>query len=265
MRKEALGFLMVMLKSSSCTKETLDFSSDNPIDIVLSNDWVENSVDAVQTEVWYRVAIGTEVSQVIVEWAELDFHGKSRDYTADIIVDAYWLDGETEYFVDNNNGYGEDSRLISASSTSGLLLRVRMNNNTPGTYALKVIEKEDGGEVELVEINVGSDWASYNITEGETLGFLVKGGKEDQELNVQWSEFDSPEEGFSADIKGSVFMLDQTTEYKIVDNGKSFIGKDASHSDNPKAIKLDKGETDFVVIITLNDPTKTGNFAIQIK
>ena len=265
MKKILLGILLAVLIISSCTRENLDFGIENPIDIELSSNWVEGALDDVQSEFWYRVAIGSEVNQVYIEWSELDYHGNSRDYTADVMIDAFWLDGETEYFIDKNNGYGEDARLISTSSSAGLLIRVRMNNDIPGTFALKVYEKETGGELELININVGTEWSDYSIADGETIGFLVSGGMTDQEIKIQWSEFDSPETGFTADIKGSVFMLDQTTEYKIVDNGKSFIGKDSSHSDNPKAIRLDKEETEFIVIITLNDPTKPGNFSIQMK
>jgi hypothetical protein len=268
MKKTIRFFLVastVLLSLGSCTKEKLNFGFENPIDIELSSQWIDGEVTDVQNEIWYRVEIGTEVSQIMIEWTEKDYHGPSRDYTADILVDAYWLDGETDYFLGSDIGYGSDAKLISLSQSSGLLIKVRLNNNTQGTFGLKVYEKENSDNLELIPLTVGNDWYQTEIGEGENLGFLVSGGVAGQEVIIQWAEFDSPESGYTADIKGSVFMLDMETAYLIVDNGKSFLGKDASHSDNPKSIKLDSGETDFVIIVSLNNLTKPGSFALQVK
>ncbi|MEA1877363.1 MAG: hypothetical protein U9N86_10905 [Bacteroidota bacterium] len=255
----------ILIATVSCTKDELDHGFEHPKDVELSNDWLEDSLNVVQNEVWYRYSIGPEVGQVYVEWSEKDYHGPSRYYSADIIVDAYWLDGEAEYFISEDNGYGADAKLINVSSESGLLIRVRLKDNYEGNYGLKVYEKNSSAEIELIELNVGDDWYESTINEGETLGFLLKKGVADQEVSINWAEFNSPEEGYTADIKGSVYKLDQETAYLITDNAKNFVGKDKSHSDNPKTIILDQGETEFIVLISLNDPLKPGSFAIQIK
>lgn len=249
----------------SCTKEDLDHGFEDPKDVELSTDWLEDSLSETQKEIWYRYSIDPDVSSVYIEWSEKDYHGSSRDYSADILVDAYWLDGETGYFTDEDNGYGADVQQINVSSGSGLLIRVKLNELLTGTYGLKVYEKSGSGEIELIELHVGDGWYDGTIAEGETLGFLIKGSSANQELVINWAEFNSPEDGYSADIKGSVYKLDQETAYLIADNAKSFVGKDKSHSDNPKSIVLDQGETEFVVLISLNDPSKPGNFALQIK
>ncbi len=258
----AAGFFLMI---SSCTKEELNQSFENPIDLELSVEWLEDSVSQEQTEIWYRCAIGSDVSQVIVEWSELDFHGSSRNYTGDVLVSAFHLDGETSYFLDEDNGYGIDSHLINLSAETGLLIRVKKKEEFSGTFALKAFEKINSEEIVLTEVEVGDSWLEGTIGSGEILGYRIKGGLEGQELIVQWSEFDSPEQGFTADIKGSVYRLDQETPYVQAENGKNFEGKDSSHSDNPKSIVLDAGETEFIVIISLNDPSKPGSFAIQVK
>lgn len=255
----------ILLITFSCTKEDLDHGFEDPKDVELSTDWLEDSLSITQNEIWYRYSIGPDVSAVFVEWSEKDYHGSSRDYTADILVDAFCLDGETGYFTDEDNGYGADAQQINVSSGSGLLIRVKLHEDMTGAYGLKVYEKSGSGDIELIELYVGGEWHDSTIAEGETLGFLIKGSSANQELSINWAEFNSPEEGYSADIKGSVYKLDQETAYLIADNAKNFVGKDKSHSDNPKSIVLDQGETEFIVLISLNDPSKPGNFAIQIK
>jgi len=260
-----LFFTCILIATVSCTKEELNHGIEHPKDMVLSTDWEEDSLNEIQNEVWYRYSIGPEVGHVYVEWSEMDHHGSSRDYSADIIVDAYWLDGETGYFTEEDNGYGADAKLISVSSGSGLLIRVRLKDNYEGTFGLKVYEKSGPAEIELIELHVGDEWHDYTIAEGETLGFLIKGSSADQEVIINWAELDSPEEGYTADIKGSVYQLDQETAYLIADNAKNFIAKDKSHSDDPKSIVLDQGEAEFIVLISLNDPSKPGSFALQFK
>jgi hypothetical protein len=250
---------------TSCTKDALDHGYENPIDLELSTEWYEDNFDGVQNEIWYRVDIGDVVSQVYIEWSEKDYHGSSRNFTAEVSVDAYWLDGDSEYFVDKDKGYGADARLVNLSTESGLLVRVRNLNEAPGTFALKIYEKEQVSEIELVEIVIGQDWHTADIAEGEILGFLVTGGVESQEVIVQWAEHDSPEEGYTADVKGSVYKLDMESSYKIAGSDKNFSGKDNSHSDNPKGVILDQGENNFVILISLNDFLKEGSFAIQAK
>lgn len=265
--KLRLAFIVAItvITVSSCSKEEIIDPIDNPVDIELSSEWEEGILDSENSEIWYRVQIGEDVNQVYIEWSEKDFHGPSRDYSADIIVDAYWLDGETEYFVDKNNGYASSVKLISVSSGSGLLIRVKGHENEIGSFALKVYEKDEAGEIELIELNIGDDWHVTNIAVGEILGFLIKGGSIDQNVKIQWAELYSPGSEYTAEIKGSVYMLDLETPYLQSDNGKNFIGKDKSHYTNPKSIILDQGETEFVILINLNDPSKPGSFAIQAK
>ncbi len=263
--KYVLYTIILIQLISGCKKETLDKGFENPVDLELSTNWSEFSLNSQQTEAWYRFNIDEEVSQAFVEWSERDYHGDSRDYTADIIVDAYQLDGETAYFTGEDIGYGTSARLISVNSASGLLLRVSAKDKSYGSFAIKVYEKGSSDDLILTELTIGDDWYNASIAEGESMGFIIKGGAQNQRVIVQWAEYNSPEDGYSADIKGSVFQLDKETIYKIADNPKNFAGKDKSHSDNPKAIILDKGETEFIVLISLNDSTKPGSFAIQVK
>ena len=257
--------LILVQLVAGCKKEKLNQDFDNPVDLELSTNWSEFSLNDQQSEAWYRFNIGTEVSKVFIEWSEKDHHGDSRVYTADIIVDAYQLDGETAYFTDIDTGYGASAILINLDSNSGLLLHVSSKDKSYGSFAIKVYEKGSSGDLELVELSIGDEWYNASVAEGETLGFIIKGGAQNQEVVIQWAEYNSPEDDFTADIKASVFQLDRETVYKIAGNGKNFAGKDKSHSDNPKAIVLDRGETEFVVLISLNDSTKPGSFALQVK
>jgi len=79
---------------------------------------------------------------------------------------------------------------------------------------------------------------------------------------IIWAEAGSPESGFTADIMGSVFKSDGTTLYKIVDNGKDFLNKSNSASDNPKAITVDA--VDKIVKIQITKETAVGTFAIKV-
>lgn len=253
-----------LLLWSSCVKEEIASNYENPVDLVLSTTWIEDTINAVDEEIWYRVEIGSEVTQVYVEWSEKGLHGSSRNYTANIQVDAYQLDGSTSYFEGVDSAYGSAAQRVNLNTTWGLLIRVKVKDGLTGTYALKVFEESGNATGEKIDYSLGSGWLDQEILSNEILTYRVIGGLTDQQIVVQWAEFDSPENGYTADIKASVYMLDGITPYIILDNGKNFVGKDKSHSDSPKAILLNQGENEFLVRVSLNDSSKPGTFALQI-
>jgi hypothetical protein len=140
---------------------------------------------------WYKVTAEETFTTLYVEWAELDNHGEDRNYTADIKVSAYKLDGETPYFEQKDNGYKASKKTLELSTEKQILVKVELNDVTkPGTFALRSTGI-GAVDVEYIQINVGDDWYEASITEGEIVGFNVDCTGASN-VQVIWVEADSP-------------------------------------------------------------------------
>ena len=82
-------------------------------------------------------------------------------------------------------------------------------------------------------------------------------------IEVIWAEVDSPEEGYTANVMGSVFKNDGETPYKQYGRDDDFLNKNNSHSDNPKAVEVDTEEDEIRIHIT--EAGSEGTFAIIVR
>ena len=232
-----------------------------PVELTLGADWHIDTLSSASQEKWYRVNAPTS-QKLYVEWAESEYQGTGYNHTADIKVSAYKLNGEDLYFEEENNGYGADAKLVSLTDEASILIKVTANT-TIGTFGIKVYET-GLANIEYTEINAADEWITdLSIEVGETQGFLVD-AQGAEALEIVWAEYNSPESGYVADIKGSVYKMDGETPYTQRDNGKIFVAKDKSHSDNPKSIEVDQAEGKIKVHIQLNDDEKPGSYALKI-
>jgi len=246
----------------SCTTENEPEAdpTETAVTIQADNQWVEDSLLTSQVK-WYHIT-GTETfTTLYIEWAEADFHGTSKSYSSDIQVSAYHLDGERAYFENQNTGYGTEALSISLDSEKEVLLKVELNDAArPGTYAIR---STGTGPVNLeyTDLPVQDIWFTDSIETGQVKGYLVDCG-EVSEVEIIWAEVDSPESGYTAEIMGSVFHLDGETPYQILDNGKDFLVKNNSHSDNPKAVEVNATEKKIKIHIEVN--SLQGTYAIKV-
>lgn len=246
----------------SCSKDDDNNPINDPIPTVIQadNEWHTDSL--VKGEIkWYKVMGDPTFVTLVVEWSEADYHGTSKSFTADIKVSAYHLDGVTPYFENKDNGYGENAKSMELSAEKEVLVKVELNDETrPGTFAIKSTGTT-ANEVTYETLTISNTWTETTIAEGQVKGFQVDcTGK--AQVYIIWAEAGSPESGYTADLMGSVFKSDGTTLYKIVDNGKDFLNKSNSASDNPKAIAVDA--SDKIVKILIAKETAVGTFAIKV-
>ena len=252
------GFLLVF---SSCSKEDTE-PEKLPLELNADNTWMEGEISPDEI-IWYKVIADESFTILYVEWAEADYHGQSRSYTSDIKVSAYQLDGLTPYFENIDIGYGQKTRSFPFADEPEVLLKVEINDITkPGTYAIRSTGTGDEGDIVYHELNPGIEWTDTTISEGESHGYLVD-CSDHIRVKIIWAEADSPEEGYSADIKGTVLYLDGESPYTDLGNGKEIVNKNKSHSDDPKTIEVDPTEKKFKIHISVN--TVPGTYALKIE
>jgi len=116
--------------------------------------------------------------------------------------------------------------------------------------------------IEYTELTLGAEWLDATIEAGNTLGFFVKYDTENI-IEVIWAEVDSPEEGYTANVMGSVLKKDGETPYKQYGKDDDFLNKNKSHSNNPKAVEVDHSENKIKIHITENG--SAGTFAIKVR
>lgn len=265
--RNAFKWLFILMASSSlfisCTDDDDDDSNkDEPTVIQSDNQWFEDEITAGQ-ELWYKVVADETFTTLYVEWAEADAHGEDRDYSANIQVSAYMLDGETIYFEDKDSGYKDKIKSLSLDSEKQVLLKVTLTDAAQvGTFAIR---STGTGVVDLeyIDLSIEDSWTEGEIAEGETIGYVVDCGDVEQ-VKIIWAEFDSPEssDGFTADIVGSVFHKDGETTYKDVVKDKEFLNKNKSHSDDPKIVAVDATEGKIKIHISVG--TQAGTYAIKV-
>ncbi len=249
---------------SKCQKETPVDPFEHPTDLDLSTEWHKDEVSLEKTVIWYRINVPADVTKLNVEWTDLSQQATDQNFSAEIQVSAYALDGKTAYFEASKSGYGADMKQISLSSTDGLLLKVESLEHSYGSFGIKVFESNTIGDLVPIILSLGEGWNDFQIELGEILAFEVPLDQAPDILRIVWAEYNSPETGYTADIKGSVYKEDGETAYKDLGNGKSIVGKDKSHSDNPKEIQVIEGQSKLLILISLNDAAKPGSFGIKV-
>lgn len=253
-----LVFLAHLAIITSCEKETDPVNQ--PVDLAADNQWYEDEILTDET-LWYKVSGEATWNTIYIEWAEADYHGIDRSYSADIKVSAYMLDGITAYFEDNDNGYGDKNKAITLDAETGVLLKVEINDSArPGTFAIRAT---GAGvlNVTYTELALGDTWTAGTIADGEVKGYTVDCG-DNEKVAIVWAESDSPEAGYNSEIRGSVFKWDGVTPYKDLTNNKDILNKNKSHSDDPKTILLDPSEKKIKIHLEVN--TLPGTYAIKV-
>lgn len=233
---------------------------DEPTEMVADNVWVEDIIyDAAIF--WYKVTCDVGSTTAYVEWAEYGAHGEDRDYTADVMISTYQLDGITPYIEDKDNGYGEKAKSFAlANNETEFLIKVTQGETwKDGTFALRA-KATSVITVEYADLEISETWTDGTIAEDEILGFKVKYSGE-KKLAVIWAEVDTPESGYDADVMVSVLKTDGITPYKDVDKNKDMLDKNKSHSDDPKYILTDADEKNFKIHVKNATP---GKFAIKV-
>jgi len=253
--------LVLTLLIASCEKDDNDlFQDKQPIELIADNNWLEDEISEVETR-WYKVSGEAIFNTLFVEWAELENHGESRSYSADIKVSAYMLDGETPYFEEKNNGYGGSIKTVSLENEIDILLKVELNDPTkPGTFAIRATGTGTV-EVDYIDLSLGDNWTQSSIESDEIIGYKVDCGQA-KKIAIVWAEADSPENGYTAEIKGSVFHKDGETIYKDLEGGKDILNKNKSHSDDPKIIEVNQDDKAIKIRIEVN--SFPGTFAIKV-
>ena len=239
-----------------------DFESPEvtPTEITADNKWVEDIIyDAAIF--WYKVTCESGSTTAYIEWAEFGAHGEDRDYTADVMISAYQLDGVTPYIEDKDNGYGEKAKSFAlANNETEFLIKVTQGETwKDGTFALRA-KATAVITVEYADLEISETWTDGNIAKDEILGYKVKYSGE-QKLAIIWAETETPEAGYNADVIVSVMHNDGITPYKDVDKNKDFLDKNKSHSDDTKYIMTDAGEKNIKIHVKNTTP---GTFAIKI-
>lgn len=248
----------VVLLFSACDKPDPE-PETQPTILELNDDWHIGNIEKATDELWYRVNAPTS-QKLYLEWAESEFQGSDYNLSADIVVSAYKLNGIDAYFEQENNGYGADAQEINLTDETSVLIKVEAGTAL-GSFGLKIYESGQAN-ITYTELSSSTSWYNDEIAVGETKGYIVN-SQDAALLQVVWAEFNSPESGFTADIKGSVYKMDGETPYLQADNGKLFVAKDKSHSDNPKAVEVDADEGKIKVHIQLNDDAKPGTYAVK--
>lgn len=256
-----LGLTLVF---TSCSEEDEDNGDNEIIPTAVSADgeWFEDEITEGD-ELWYKITCAANATSVLLEWSEVDAHGEDRDYTADIVVSAYLLDGTTPYIEDKDNGYKDSGKSFDlANSEVEFLVKVVINsdNNTEGTFALRAKASSDI-TVEYTDLSIGAEWTDSTIAVGEVIGYKVKYSGE-KKLQVFWAEDGTPEDGYTADVNGSVLNKDADAYYSVFENGSGFFqDKKKSHSDDAKIIMTNAEEGNFKIHIT---GVTAGTFAIKV-
>lgn len=268
----AILFLGMVL-TVSCTKDDDNNDDDNTPTVVQANaDWFVDSLSTNEVK-WFKLTGDVTIVEMKIEWSEFENHGENKNYTGDIQVSAYKLDGETLYqtgekdFFEIDNGYADKTRTIEIGGEKDVLIKVELTDaNLPGTFALKATGKDPvTGEIEYITVEIKDEWTLATIEDGEIVGFEFD-ATEASKIQIIWAEEGSPEDtgdvDYTAEIQGSAYLSDGETLYKQLDNDKSFENKDKSWSDNPKAIEVDA--TDKMVKVHMGVNSSAGTFAFKV-
>lgn len=231
-----------------------------PTDMLADNSWLEDEIKD-NGELWFKVTCDVGSTTAYLEWAENGAQGEDRNYSGDVMISAYQLDGITPYLEDKDNGYGDKAKSFAlANNEIEFLVKVLVGETqATGTFALRS-KATAIVNVEYVDLEILETWTDGDIAEDEFLGYKVKYSGE-KKLAVIWAEVDSSEEGYTADVIVSVLYTDGITPYKDVEKNKDMLDKNNSHSDDPKYILTDAGEKNFKIHVKNTTP---GKFALKV-
>lgn len=231
-----------------------------PVDLAADNTWSEDEIKG-NGELWFKVSCDLGSTTAYIEWAEKDAHGEDRNYTGDVMISAYQLDGITPYLENKDNGYGDKAKSFAlATNEVEFLVKVVLGETqTSGTFALRA-KATSVITVEYADLEISETWKDSTIAQDEIIGFKVKYSGE-KKLAIIWAEVDSPESGYDANILVSVLKTDGISPYKDVDKNKDMLDKNKSHSDEPKYILTDAGEKNIKIHVKNTTP---GKFAIKV-
>lgn len=117
------------------------------IDLEIGNTWTEGTIVADQT-IGYKVKYSGS-KKLMVVWAEVE--SPEEGYTADVMVSVFDSEAITPYkdvekgkdMLNKNNSHTDDPKYIQTlEEEKNFKIHVAVNNATPGTYAIKVVEAE---------------------------------------------------------------------------------------------------------------------------
>lgn len=260
----AMSYILTSCSKDEDSPQAIPAENELPVEFQADNDWFEDAITEGDV-LWYRVNWDTNYTTLFIEWAELGNQDTAQHYTANIQVTAYALDTNVVFFEAKPNGYGSQKKSIPLQNLAeqSVLLKVELDASAPhtGSYALRAGGIVEAANVRYSDLAIGNTWTEAEVATDSTVGFRVYTGNATQ-LQIIWAEIDSPEGGYTGEIMGSVFRADGTTVYQIVDNGKDFLKKNKSHSDNPKAILVNP--TDNHIKVHIQPNTQAGTFAIKI-
>ena len=165
-----LCFSMAFL---SCSEED-EITEVLPTEVPADNKWVEGELEA-KGELWYKVTCDAGSTTAYLEWAEKGAHGEDRNYTGDVMISAYMLDGLTPYLEDKDNGYGEKARSLALQNNeTAFLVRVVVGGTgRPGTFAMRA-RATAVIAVEYIDLEISETWTESSIKKDEIIGYKVK-------------------------------------------------------------------------------------------
>ena len=134
------------------------------IAVVADADWTQGQISEGK-EVWYKVTCeATDVTATVI-WADLSEQSETKDYTGDILVSAYQLDGKTAYLEGKDNGFSKPKSFALAGSETAFLIKVTMGESqTPGSYAIKATaEPASVGSVVYTDLTIGEPFTQGTI------------------------------------------------------------------------------------------------------
>ncbi len=246
--------LSISLFLVSCQKEEEPFTSY--IDLQLSGEWQDFIIKPNETIIM-KVTIATE-SKLDISWKDVNAMKVDDSYSADIKVSAFRPDGLTPYFEDIDNGYQENSQIVSIEpGDDQVLLFIDTNGDLSGSFSIRVRGIYDNVVTNPKDLMLSDQFSDKNIGTGETKWLKVDCGAYTN-ISAEWMEFDRPETGsnYTADIQVSIYSEDLSVIY--VDN------KNHGYGTNIRNFILTHGTSIIYVKVSLYDPLKPGTYAIRV-
>jgi len=210
-----------------------------------------------------EVKTATRMSIAWIESGSTDNGGE----TADIKVSVVKMDGVTPYKqIGNNKNFlnidnsatATPKEIYADQSETKFKIKVKLNSESSKPGSFKIIVKEN-------PLILATDDTLATVQDLKVYEINVKNATK---VEVYWKELGTTESGNdkTADIQGSVYKLDGTTPYIIIDNQKPFVDKDKSSYDNPKSVLIDQGESKIKVqIAPLASNPNIGTYALYVK
>jgi hypothetical protein len=212
-------------------------------------DELKTDTIGINQEIWYDADI-TGNSFVFIEWEEKE---NSFNYTGDIRVSAYYEDGVTPYFEDKNNVY--NSWMVNNPSTeTKVKIKVTINNNIQGTYAIKIHNPMSIFETKTIFLD---QLKEGEVNDERSILFSLYNDELGKKFKVEWYE---ESDLYNANIKVTAYKQDRCS---IIFGPKSIM------SDDGEIIDLTSDSLDFdwspfyLKVEPINEET-IGTFALKV-